>query len=52
MSMRNANFSKYFSYSITLCFNRLTDIHENMRNRIAKSLGGAPKQGFLNLQVH
>ncbi|EFI40895.1 hypothetical protein HMPREF9010_01993 [Bacteroides sp. 3_1_23] len=36
-SMRNANFSKYFSYSITLCFNRLTDIHENMRNRIAKS---------------
>ena len=37
MSMRNANFSKYFSYSITLCFNRLTDIHENMRNRIAKS---------------
>lgn len=39
-SMRNANFSKYFSYSITLCFNRLTDIHENMRNRITKSLGG------------
>ena len=38
-SMRNANFSKYFSYSITLCFNRLTDIHGNMRNRIAKSLG-------------
>ncbi len=43
-SMRNAYFQKYFSYYITLYFNKLTNIYENMRNENKKSFAEVIRQ--------